>query len=140
VSPCTSCAEAPDKCLSCSKGKFASSGKCVNTCPEGTFVSNHTCINCHPDCETCKGASFTQCLSCPQNLPVLNSGRCLATCLQPQFFDTTNSTCTDCDSSCSSCSGSGPAKCLSCAVSSYIVVNGTCTPTPQLGPPPIRSS
>ena len=132
-SPCKTCAGAEDQCLSCTKG-FASSGKCVNSCPKGTFSSNGTCANCHPDCGTCKGSSFNECLSCFPHLPALLSGRCLATCNANQFLNPTTSKCQNCDVSCSSCTGSGTDQCLACASPFFIVVNGTCSPVPVLLP------
>jgi hypothetical protein len=126
-SSCTSCAGSATTCLTCANNLLASNGQCVNSCPSNTFSSSGACISCHPDCATCSGASFNQCTSCNKALPVLTSGRCLATCSQNQYFDTTSSTCQSCDSSCASCSGAGPNSCLACSSSSQVLRGGTCT-------------
>ncbi|KIJ63333.1 hypothetical protein HYDPIDRAFT_156112 [Hydnomerulius pinastri MD-312] len=125
-SSCSSCAGSANFCLTCNNGLLASNGQCVNSCPSNTFSSSGTCVTCHPDCATCSGESFSQCTSCNKNLPVLTNGRCLATCSQNQYFDTTSSTCQSCDGSCSSCSGSGPNNCLACSSSAQVLRGGTC--------------
>lgn len=126
-SSCTSCAGSATTCLTCANNLLASNGQCVNSCPSNKFSSSGACISCHPDCATCSGTSFNQCTSCSKTLPVLTNGRCLATCSQSQFFDTTSSTCQSCDSSCASCSGAGPNNCLACSSSSQVLRGGTCT-------------
>jgi hypothetical protein len=105
---------------------LASAGKCVSSCPSNTFSSSGSCLTCHLDCATCSGGSFNQCTSCPSNRPVLTNGRCLPTCGQSQFFDSTSSTCKLCDSSCSSCSGLGPSNCLACSSSTQVLIAGSC--------------
>lgn len=125
-SSCSSCSGSANYCLTCSNGQLASSGSCVSSCPSNTFSSSGTCVTCHPDCATCSGGSFNQCTSCNKNLPVLTNGRCLATCSQNQYFDSTSSTCQSCDGSCASCSGSGPNNCLACSSSSQVLRSGTC--------------
>ncbi|KAG1736888.1 insulin-like growth factor binding protein [Suillus paluster] len=126
-SSCTSCAGSATTCLTCANNLLASNGQCVNSCPSNTFSSSGTCVSCHPDCATCSGESFNQCTSCNKALPVLTSGRCLATCSQNQYFDTTSSTCKSCDNSCASCSGAGSNNCLACSSSSQVLRGGTCT-------------
>ncbi|KAG0706471.1 growth factor receptor domain-containing protein [Suillus ampliporus] len=126
-SSCTSCAGSATTCLTCANNLLASNGQCVNSCPSNTFSSSGTCVSCHPDCATCSGESFNQCTSCNKALPVLTSGRCLATCSQNQYFDTTSSACQSCDSSCASCSGAGSNNCLACSSSSQVLRGGTCT-------------
>jgi hypothetical protein len=113
--------------LTCANNLLASDGQCVNSCPSNTFSSAGNCVSCHPDCATCSGESFSQCTSCNKALPVLTNGRCLATCSQSQYFDTTSSTCKSCDSSCASCSSAGPNSCLACSSSSQVLRGGTCT-------------
>jgi len=125
-SSCSTCAGSANFCLTCANNMLASNGQCVSSCPSNTFSSSGACVTCHPDCATCSGGSFNQCTSCSKSLPVLTNGRCLATCSQSQYFDTTTSTCQSCDSSCSSCSGSGANNCLSCSSSSQVLRSGTC--------------
>ncbi|KAG2356532.1 insulin-like growth factor binding protein [Suillus spraguei] len=115
-SSCSSCAGSATTCLTCANNLLASNGQCVSSCPSNTF-----------NCATCSGASFNQCTSCNKALPVLTSGRCLATCSQNQYFDTTSSTCQSCDSSCASCSGAGLNNCLACSSSSQVLRGGACT-------------
>ena len=105
---------------------MAAAGKCVSSCPSNTFSSTGSCLTCHPDCATCSGGGFNQCTSCPSNRPVLTNGRCLPTCGQSQFFDSTSSACRSCDSSCSSCSGPGPSNCLACSSSTQVLAAGSC--------------
>jgi hypothetical protein len=124
---CSSCSGSSTFCLSCANNKLASSGSCVASCPSNTFSSSSTCVACHPDCATCSGGAFNQCSSCPPNRPVLTNGRCLPTCAQNQFFDTTTSTCQTCDTSCSSCSGPGSSSCLACGGSNQVLRGGSCT-------------
>ncbi|OAX36075.1 hypothetical protein K503DRAFT_744939 [Rhizopogon vinicolor AM-OR11-026] len=126
-SSCTSCSGSANFCLTCANNLLASDGQCVNSCPSNTFSSSGNCVSCHPDCATCSGGSFNQCTSCNKALPVPTSGRCLATCSQNQYFDTTSSTCESCDGSCASCSGAGPNSCLACSSSSQVLRGGTCT-------------
>ena len=125
-SSCTTCAGSATFCLTCSNSKLASSGGCVSSCPANTFSSAGACLTCHPDCGSCSGSSFNQCLSCASERPVLTNGRCLPTCSISQFFDPTSSTCQSCDSSCASCSGSGPSNCLACSSSDEVLHGGSC--------------
>lgn len=125
-SSCSTCAGSSGYCLTCAGGLLASNGRCVNSCPLNTFNSNRSCVPCHPDCATCTGNAFNQCSSCAKNLPVLTGGRCLATCSQDQYFDTTSSTCQSCDNSCSSCSGPGGNNCLACSDTSQVLRKGAC--------------
>ncbi|KAJ3723967.1 insulin-like growth factor binding protein [Lentinula raphanica] len=127
-SSCSSCAGSSSFCLTCANGGLASNGQCVSSCPANTVAANttKTCLNCHPDCVSCSGTAFNQCLSCPPDRPVLNQGRCLPVCGKSQFFDSTSSSCQACDSSCSSCSGSGPSQCLACSSSSQVLKSGSC--------------
>ena len=125
-SSCETCAGTSTFCLTCTNNQLASGGKCVSNCPSNTFSSAGSCLACHPDCTSCSGGSFNQCTSCPSNRPVLTNGRCLPTCSQSEFFDTTSSTCQSCDSSCSSCSGSGPSNCLACSSSTEVLAAGSC--------------
>ena len=125
-SSCGTCLGSANFCLTCTSQQLASSGQCVSTCPSGTFSSSGACLKCHPDCASCSGPSFSQCSTCPPNLPVLASGRCLPTCSQSQFFDPTSSSCQACDSSCSSCSASGPSHCLACSSSTQVLQAGSC--------------
>ncbi|KAJ7494424.1 insulin-like growth factor binding protein [Mycena galericulata] len=123
---CSTCSGSSTTCLTCPSNQLASNGKCISTCPSNTFSAAGACLACHPDCATCTGASFSQCANCPASRPVLNSGRCLPTCSQAQFFDATASACQACDASCSSCAGSGPSNCLACASTSQVLRGGTC--------------
>ena len=123
---CGTCSGSPTFCLTCANNQLAAAGKCVSSCPSNTFSSSGSCLTCHPDCATCSGGSFNQCTSCPSNRPVLINGRCLPTCGQSQFYDTTSSSCQSCDSSCSSCSGLGPSNCLACSSSTQVLVAGSC--------------
>jgi hypothetical protein len=133
MSPCSSCAGAPDYCLSCTNGMLASSGKCVKKCPQGTYLSNKkACRPCHPDCKACKGPSYAECSSCRKTLPVLKSGRCLASCSSNEFFNWTTWTCQKCDPSCATCNGGGRAECTSCPKPFTLVIRGVCTPVPRL--------
>ncbi|PCH38564.1 growth factor receptor domain-containing protein [Wolfiporia cocos MD-104 SS10] len=125
-SSCSTCVEESTFCLTCADNKLASNGTCVSSCPSNTFSSSGSCLACHPDCATCSGGSFDQCSSCNSDLPVLTNGRCLPTCSQNQYFDTTSSTCQSCDSSCSSCSGPDSSNCLACSSSSQLLRGGTC--------------
>lgn len=125
-SSCSTCLGSPSFCLTCKSERLAFSGHCVSTCPTGTVASVGACIKCHPDCASCSGSSFSQCLTCPSNLPVLVSGRCLPTCTKSQFFDTNTSSCQVCDSSCSSCFDSGPNSCLACSGSTQVLRAGLC--------------
>ena len=126
-SSCSTCLGSSTFCLSCAGSQLASNGKCVQACPSNAFQSSGSCLPCHPDCTTCSGGGFNQCSSCPSGRPVLVNGRCLPTCGQSQFFDTTTSSCQSCDSSCSSCSGAGPSNCLACASSNSVLSSGSCT-------------
>lgn len=138
--PCGSCAEAPDQCLSCTGGLvlIVSSGKCVATCPPGTFVSGDKCISCHADCKTCKGPNFTDCLSCPDNRPILDpSGQCLdiSACGQTQYYNKKQMKCSNCHNSCSSCFDYGIGFCLACGDQHSILINSTCMPVAQAADP-----
>ena len=126
-SSCGTCVGSSTFCLTCANNQLASQGKCVSSCPSNAFSSSGSCIPCHPDCATCSGSSFNQCLSCSAARPVLTSGRCLPTCSKSQYFDKTSSTCQSCDSSCSSCSGPGSNNCLACSSSSQVLRSGTCS-------------
>ncbi|KAJ3802355.1 growth factor receptor domain-containing protein [Lentinula aff. detonsa] len=127
-SSCSTCAGSSTFCLTCANGELASNGQCVSTCPANTVAANttKTCLDCHPDCVSCSGTAFNQCLSCPADRPVLSQGRCLPVCGKSQFFDSTSGSCQACDSSCSSCSGSGPSNCLACSSSSQVLKGGSC--------------
>jgi hypothetical protein len=126
-STCSSCSGSAETCLTCTTR--LASGECATTCPGGTFSASGSCITCHGDCATCSGPSFNQCISCPQDRPVLSDGRCLRTCAsKTQFFGPSSSTCQDCDSSCSSCSAAGSSSCLACSDSTATLnSNGECS-------------
>lgn len=125
-----SCSGSPTFCLTCPNNQLVSNGTCVTTCPPKTFLApqTKTCVPCHPDCETCSGSGFNQCLTCPSISPVKSSdGRCLKTCSRTQYFDSTSGGgCKDCDPSCSSCSGPGPSKCLACSSPANFLRGGAC--------------
>lgn len=127
-SNCGTCVNSADFCLSCKSGQFASLGTCVSSCPSNMFSDSGKCTQCHPDCATCSGASFNQCLSCPSNNPILTTAkRCVTTCAKTEYFDSSSGTCKSCDSSCGSCSGGGSTSCLSCASSTQVLRAGKCT-------------
>jgi len=125
-SSCSTCAGAPDFCLTCGNSQLASNGKCVASCPSNRFSTSGSCVACHPDCGSCSGPSFNQCSSCAPGLPVLSNGRCLPTCSRSQYLDKTSSSCQSCDSTCSSCSGPGPSNCLACSSSNQVLRAGSC--------------
>ena len=111
----------------CPEGQNSFGGTCVTSCPISTFQTPRGCQSCHPDCASCNGPNFNQCISCSPSskIPALINGRCL-TCQQSQFFDKVSSTCKSCDPSCSSCSGAGPNNCQACSSPSQSLQAGTC--------------
>ncbi|KZT59716.1 growth factor receptor domain-containing protein [Calocera cornea HHB12733] len=127
-STCSTCAGASTFCLQCSQAsQFALNGACTSTCPPGTFSSSGACLPCHSDCATCSGSSFSQCSSCSASRPVMSGqGRCLPTCGQAQYYDSSTSSCQSCDSSCSSCSGPGGTSCLGCSDKTKVLKSGSC--------------
>ncbi|PVF97800.1 hypothetical protein CPB86DRAFT_775103 [Serendipita vermifera] len=127
ASSCGTCINKADFCLTCKNNQLASAGTCVSNCPSNMFASNGACTLCHPDCATCSGAGFNQCLSCPSANPILTSSkRCVATCSRSEYFDSSSASCKSCDSSCGSCSGGGASACLSCNSSKQVLRAGAC--------------
>ncbi|KZO95125.1 growth factor receptor domain-containing protein [Calocera viscosa TUFC12733] len=127
-SSCSTCAGSSTFCLQCSQAsQFALNGACSATCPPGTFSSSGACLPCNADCATCSGSSFSQCTSCSASRPVISGqGRCLPTCGQAQYYDSSTSSCQSCDSSCSSCFGPGGSSCLACADKTKVISAGSC--------------
>ncbi|KIM31095.1 hypothetical protein M408DRAFT_327977 [Serendipita vermifera MAFF 305830] len=128
ASGCATCTNKADFCLTCKSGQLASAGTCVSNCPSNMFAANGACTPCHPDCDSCTGAGFNQCSTCPASAPVRTSGnRCVKTCAKSEYFDSSSGTCKTCDSSCASCSGGGSSSCLSCNNNKQVLRAGVCT-------------
>lgn len=64
-------------------------------------------------CKTCDGGSTSNCLSCNSGR-FLTSKKCLTSCPDGTWADSSSNKCTNCDDTCSTCWGAGTDKCFSC--------------------------
>ena len=140
-SPCSGCLEGcvrPTDCGLCTDPlceachDFSTCDQCISHAsdlthcqclPEFLYSSiTRTCDSCAPECKTCIGSSYLDCLSC--NIPAhLKSGICA--CDEGYFPDPNAGHCTLCASSCKTCSSF--SLCLSCNPNSYLIdINCVC--------------
>uniref|UniRef100_A0A3B3B7T7 Proprotein convertase subtilisin/kexin type 6 n=1 Tax=Oryzias melastigma TaxID=30732 RepID=A0A3B3B7T7_ORYME len=93
---------AAEDCRSCI---HFSLGTCVSQCPQGTFENgtSRRCQRCSRGCESCRGPSVRDCLSCRRGrfLNLLTSS-CSHTC-PPGTFTDDQRRCGSCDDSCREC-------------------------------------
>nr|XP_026692904.1 extracellular matrix protein FRAS1 isoform X2 [Ciona intestinalis] len=132
---CDSC-QSINHCDSCQQGMYLSplSNTCVADCGIGRYQSSEgTCELCPPSCLTCTLSTFSSqptCTSCKDADLVLQSGQCVAFCIQQHYTDEKlgihgTPVCRECDFSCTRCSGPSPHHCLQCPPD-YLLYNGTC--------------
>ena len=87
--------------------------------------------NCFPTCNSCNGASESNCLSCVGMNPYLYKGECYSKCpneTYPEEDPYGNKICKDCYKNCQTCFGEGNAEemnCLSCS-DDHIAYNQFC--------------
>ncbi|XP_026559605.1 proprotein convertase subtilisin/kexin type 5 isoform X1 [Pseudonaja textilis] len=118
---CQTCSSGT-KCLSCEEGLLmTNSGLCVipQYCLPNQYYDREgrTCRPCHKDCLHCKGPGNFHCLSCPNNLHLLNT-TCVGSC-PDGYHEDTNSHCHPCHRTCKTCNGKHSTQCLLCPLTRY---------------------
>ncbi|ELT87216.1 hypothetical protein CAPTEDRAFT_221897 [Capitella teleta] len=114
----------PNECVECySPFVLTTLGTCEESCRHGTFESGSSCEHCDDRCETCRGPSLADCLSCRQQR-VFHQGACLDRC--PDGFYAEGATCAPCYSTCATCM-TGRA-CQSCRADLFLTSHGDCLP------------
>lgn len=107
ASPCKTCENTTDTCLSCVSGTFLSISSCVTICPEGLYGSSGYCVDCENNCTTC--TSKLTCLTC--SFPfAFYSFQCLEDCPVTHAIVSNDSVCLSCETvmvGCSNCSENG---------------------------------
>lgn len=105
--PCpTGCATcSSDTCLTCKEDWVKNKkDKCVtkgsNNCDESEYSENGRCHSCHSTCETCRGPTENDCLTCSNNL-LLQNNKCVSTCDKGFFMEA--GICTRCLHTCTQC-------------------------------------
>lgn len=87
---CSSCASNTGNCLSCSSPNFTQdendSTQCTavqqttssgTPCPDGSFSDGNNCTACSASCQTCNGATSSDCIVCKEGT-YLSSGNCVS--------------------------------------------------------------
>ncbi|OBZ75440.1 hypothetical protein A0H81_04911 [Grifola frondosa] len=126
---CTQCADGTGDCISCSS-EFTQSAndptQCLlppsttssgTTCPDTAFSNGTACVPCSPLCQTCTGASSSDCVICGAGKYTLN-GSCVSTdgngvCENSNLIANNNK------HECDSC----PAKCTTCKIPNFTVAS-----------------
>lgn len=123
---CASCFDSTNtSCYSCKQ--FSSTNyyleygefNCLTTCPDGQYAnaSSFRCLLCSANCLTCVNSS-SNCLTCGfSSIGVnlyLSGNKCVATCPQGQWGNSTNYTCDDCTGGCLACTGPSLSECTLC--------------------------
>ncbi|NWX95910.1 PCSK5 convertase, partial [Nothoprocta ornata] len=114
---CQTCSSST-ACLTCRNGLTLNhNGQCLSSlhCSLTEYHDEqmHTCKPCHKKCLHCSGPTEHQCLSCANNLHLLNT-TCVETCPPGYFADSDEGLCSPCHSTCDTCSGKHSSQCLSC--------------------------
>ena len=126
-SPCETCQNSPDNCLSCienSPTPYFWGNQCFEECPQGTFdPGNKECTSCDSKCKTCLG--LETCTSCILNsdYPYLHQSSCISNCPSNTFVNQ-DFECVACSESCKTCQ-EAPGNCSSC-VYPQVLYKGNC--------------
>lgn len=120
-SPCKTCNETQEKCLTCVLGTFYHNNGCYQNCLNDTLgisenmwgsIDTQKCEACNEACSVCKGPLISNCQECkPDYYLQRESNTCYSVC--PQGFYNDTSTCLSCDFKCATCKNSA-TECYSC--------------------------
>ena len=158
-SACLTCETSSTNCKSCGSGKFFISTQATYelTCPYRYYggSSTDTCIICSTLCQTCNGATPSNCLTCKTGsyvsagicLPcdskcetcsttsttcssclegtTLYNNECIAGCPKGYYTRSLDRTCQKCDASCVACTGQDALSCTECGEGQYLS-SGSC--------------
>ena len=138
---CTSCIpgqiydSGSSKCLSCSRNCLTCSSQSTCTLCRKGFVVTATggCRGCSLSCSSCSASNITecnacaeglqlvggQCIQCPSNCKLCNSGAC-QTCNLGYTPNSAGVCVLNCQLPCASCADNQPQVCLSCFASSLL--------------------
>ena len=125
---CQTCSgSSATSCLSCYSGKYllTANNSCVSCNINGYYQDTiaQTCNTCDSSCETCNGATVTNCLSCDTGKYLLATNNSCVSCdVDGYYQDTLTQTCNVCDPDCQTCNGSSASNCLSCYTGKYLIV------------------
>ncbi|EAR96681.1 leishmanolysin family protein (macronuclear) [Tetrahymena thermophila SB210] len=100
---CTAC---PAGCISCSDAKTCTKCDSLN----GYRLQGSSCTLCVSPCATCSQINPSICLSCENNMYLLNN-KCVSTCTNG-FYNGLNYTCSPCINGCNQCLDGN--SCISC--------------------------
>jgi hypothetical protein len=122
---CTECVNGlPNGCITCAptRQQLASPD---NTC---RLVADNT-LYCYPNCATCDGVTYYDCLTCPPGLvrksPAAPKSECECTDTK-SYFDIQSKSCALCHTSCLTCSGPSSTECTSCTAPAALNSRGAC--------------
>ena len=116
-----SCSTNSTNCVSCSLSVngatlylLDTSKTCVSSCPTGSYGKDFskTCEACDGSCQTCKGPSASDCLSCPSGSLDPSTGTCTASCGGGRYSSA--GMCYNCPVQCSTCTSA--TACTTCQV------------------------
>ncbi|KAI1791555.1 insulin-like growth factor binding protein [Ganoderma leucocontextum] len=126
---CTQCADSSGDCITCKSGFTQNANdrtQCLasqtttstgTVCPDSSFSNGTACLPCSPLCQTCSGATSSDCIICGSGKYTLN-GNCVGTdgngvCDGSSLVADNN------QHQCTSC----PTKCTTCQFSSFTVAS-----------------
>lgn len=118
------CMACPTGCATCSNNGFCltckenwtknKKNRCIangsETCDESEYYDNGRCHTCHSTCETCKGPTEADCLTCSSSL-LLQNNKCVNTCDDGYYMEA--GVCAKCLHTCNQCVSR--MNCTSCA-------------------------
>ncbi|EAR95046.2 TNFR/NGFR cysteine-rich region family protein (macronuclear) [Tetrahymena thermophila SB210] len=112
-------------CLSCSSPNYLQplQNSCVSSCNSNQFADNTLlkCINCDITCTKCSGPNNNQCLKCSGSYYFDSTAtKCVKTCPDGTYPNSSNNICSSCNSNCTTCSGPASNSCLSCSGTLYL--------------------
>ena len=96
---------------------------CLICLKEAENTLTQTCLLCKAPCSLCSGES-TNCTSCTINT-YLSQFKCLNTCPDGDWADSSLMTCRPCSPPCSKCLQS-PTKCTACTVETFLTIENKC--------------
>uniref|UniRef100_A0A8C5MTT0 Proprotein convertase subtilisin/kexin type 5 n=1 Tax=Leptobrachium leishanense TaxID=445787 RepID=A0A8C5MTT0_9ANUR len=127
------CQDCDTTCATCSsesscdecKPEFSknSEGQCVahKDCSLYEYLLEYRgCRPCHKQCLRCTGPNSHECLSCKDDLYLLNS-TCLKDCPDGYYKDEDDHRCQPCHSTCQTCTGRSSTSCASCKDGRYFL-------------------
>ena len=147
-SSCKTCSGlGANNCLTCLRTQYLLKNNenfsCVTDCPNYYYKDNSTlmCLPCDTSCQTCKGMTYQDCLTCPfsrylrnyqcydrcpqGSYGILDTYVCVTTCPDGTYPNYNTGSCAPCDEKCLLCIGPGNDECYQCN-GSYVLQETSC--------------